>query len=221
MPSSPAICSTSAWKPCHLVGQLLVLGLHGFEFGRRNGFVGRIRITRPHVAQGHFTAEPVRPAAFSLAGRARQLHDVRRVVLGQFFQKRFNGRDVCKRVQPRGVQAQLGGRLRTAQQQRGEKRHGLARHAEHAAHVVLEARHAAAAAFHHEAQRFQSVDGGEDFRFSNVHHRRACGLLVAAGNQRVECERIGVGHRVLLLDQDAEHAALESGERPDGADGGT
>ena len=37
----------------------------------------------------------------------------------------------------------------------------------------------------------------------------AARLLIAAGDERVQRQRIGVRHRVLLLDQNAQHARLE------------
>lgn len=60
---------------------------------------------------------------------------------------------------------------------------------------------------------FDSVQWNTDM---HVHHRRASGLLIAAGRERVERQRIGIRHRVLLLDQYAEHARFE---RREGANG--
>jgi hypothetical protein len=124
-------------------------------------------------------------------------------------------------MQTRAVQPEFGRCLRAAQQQRGQQRRRLAGQPEHAIHVVLEARHAAATAFHHEAEPLQSVDGGQHLGFGRVHHRGAAGLLVAAQSQRIQRERIAVRHRVLLFDQHAEDAPFEQRQRADcGAGGG-
>jgi len=58
----------------------------------------------------------------------------------------------------------------------------------------------------------QLVDRGLHLGVGGVEQRFAAGLLVAPGNERVERQRIGVGDRVLLLDQDAEHAGFEQRE---------
>ena len=119
----------------------------------------------------------------------------------------------ANRCKPLAVQPQLGRRLRPAQHQHRQQRHRLRWHAEHAPHVVLELDDAAAAALEHQAQRLEAIGGGQHLGIGGLDHRRACGLLVAAGHQRIERQRIGVGNGVLLLDQHAEHAGLEGGQR--------
>src|SRR5205085_2534767 len=49
-------------------------------------------------------------------------------------------------------------------------------------------------------------------RLAGVEDRIAAGLLVAAGNQRVARQRIGVRDRALLFDEHAKHAGLQRGK---------
>ena len=46
-----------------------------------------------------------------------------------------------------------------------------------------------------------------------MHHRLAAGLLVAAGHQRIERERVAVGHGARLLHESAQHTRLGGRER--------
>ena len=57
------------------------------------------------------------------------------------------------------------------------------------------------------------VDGALHLGLRGLDHGVAAGLLVGAGDQRVQREGIAVGNGVLLLDQHAEHAGLQEGER--------
>jgi hypothetical protein len=61
----------------------------------------------------------------------------------------------------------------------------------------------------------QRLDAGFDFEFVQIVLWEAVALLVAAGLERVERERVRVGRlrRLLLLDEHAEHAALDRRER--------
>ncbi len=65
--------------------------------------------------------------------------------------------------------------------------------------VVLELHDAAAAAFEHQAQRLQPVHRGQHLGVGGVDDRIARGLLVAARDQRIQRQRVGVGHGVLLF----------------------
>jgi hypothetical protein len=77
------------------------------------------------------------PARLALAGCPRQLHHLDGRLAGQFVEEALHRRDVGKAVQAFAVQAQLGGGLRAPQHQHGQQRHRCARHAQHAAEVVL------------------------------------------------------------------------------------
>ena len=112
-------------------------------------------------------------------------------------------------MQPVGVDAKLARGLRAAQHEDGEYGHGLRRDLEDALHVVRVAHHAAAARLHDERERFQLVDGRLDFAFARLDDGLAARLLVAAGDERVQRERVRVGNRELLLDEHAQHARLQ------------
>ncbi|MNT24202.1 hypothetical protein D3C72_1596650 [compost metagenome] len=154
------------------------------------------------------------------AGGARQPHHEGRLALRQFIQESLHRRNIGKRVQARRVQAQFRRGLRPAQQQHRQQRDGLARHGERALHIVFEARHAAAAALEDQAQVLQPVDGIEDLGLAHVHDGRAGGLLVAAGGEGVERQRVGIGDGVLFFHQHAEHAAFHGGQGPRRGAGG-
>ncbi|MDT4875412.1 hypothetical protein FQZ97_1107770 [compost metagenome] len=62
-------------------------------------------------------------------------------------------------------------------------------------------------------QAAQGVQRLQHRGVGQVHHRLAAGLLVAAGHQRVECERVTVGHGACLLHEGAQHARLSGRER--------
>ncbi len=89
-------------------------------------------------------------------------------------------------MQALAVQAQFAGGLRAAQHQHGKQRRGLGRHTEHLFQPMLETDDAAAADFDRQAGVLEVVEGCQDFRFAQIEHRLAAGLLVAAGGQRVE-----------------------------------
>ena len=59
----------------------------------------------------------------------------------------------------------------------------------------------------HMAKLFQ---GRLDLVRLQVHLRIAVAFLIAARRKAVECQWIGIGCGLRLLDQDAEHAALDS-----------
>ena len=147
-------------------------------------------------------------------GARGQLHHPRRLLGRHLVQEAFHRRDVGKAVQPLAVQAQFGRCLRAAQHQQREQRHRGRRQAQHAAHVVLEAHHAAAAAFEDQAQLLQAVHRGQHLRIGGIDDRLARGLLVAAGHQRVQRQRISVRHRVLLFHQHRQHAGFQRRQRP-------
>jgi hypothetical protein len=60
------------------------------------------------------------------------------------------------------------------------------------------AHHASAAGLDHQGALAQFIQGLLDLALAGVHHRIAAGLLVAAGHQGIEAERIGVGNRVFF-----------------------
>src|SRR5439155_1226961 len=62
----------------------------------------------------------------------------------------------------------------------------------------------------------QAADARLDFGLRRLHDRQPAGLLIAAGDQGVESQGVGVGHGVLLFDQGAKDARFqerESGKR--------
>src|ERR1700687_1254364 len=120
------------------------------------------------------------PATFALTWSTRQFYHAWWFVGGELIQKRLDRRNVGKAMQARGIQPQLRSCLWAAQEQRREQRGCLVWYAEPAIHVVLEARHAAAAAFQHQTQVFQTIDGREYLGLGDIHHRGSCGFLVAA-----------------------------------------
>ena len=87
------------------------------------------------------------------------------------------------------------------------------RDAEHALRVVLVARDAAATDLDDERQPLQLVDGAEHVGIARRDHRVARRLLVAAGDEAVQRQRVGVRHRRLLLDEHGEHAGFDGGQR--------
>lgn len=192
----------------HLTGQALLFGFQRFQFARRNRFIRRCA-RRGDLVQTHLAAHQMHPAAFAFAGRARQLHSKRRRARGEFVEECLDGRVIREAMQTRGVQPQFGGGLRASEQQYREQRRRLARDAEHAIHVVLIARDAAAACLHDKAQPLQAVDGGLDFGLGHAHHRRAGRLLIAAGGQGVQRKRVRIRDGVLLFDQHAKNTGFE------------
>ena len=102
----------------------------------------------------------------------------------------------CSRSQ---FSAQLGRGLRAAQHQHREQRHRLRRAAP--ARAPCCARSATTRLplpSNTRLSAFSAVDRGQHLGLGGVDHRVARGLLVAAGDQRVQRQRVGVGHGVLL-----------------------
>jgi len=60
-----------------------------------------------------------------------------------------------------------------------------------------------------ELPSLEAVDGGQHLAFGDAHHRIAVRALVAGQDEGVQRQRIGVGHRPLLLDEHAEDAGLD------------
>ena len=159
--------------------------------------------------QRRLAAQQVGPASLTLARAARQLDGQRHRLAGQFFQETVHRRDVGEAVQPLAVQAQLGRGLRPAQHQHGQQRHGLAGHLQHRGAVVLELHDAAAAALEHQAQALQAVQSRQHLGVGGLDHRVDARSSGCSRHQRVQRQRVGVGHGGLLLDQHAQHAGLQ------------
>jgi len=158
---------------------------------------------------GRALGQELRPARLARSRRARQLGDERTgLPLGELVQERVDGRDVGEAVHPLGVDAKLAGRLRATQQQYGDQRHRLRRQREDALRVVRIAHHAAAARLDHERLVRKRVERLLHVAVGQGHDRVAARLLVAAGDERVQRQRIGVGYRALPFDQHTEHPAL-------------
>ena len=112
-------------------------------------------------------------------------------------------------MQAIAVDPDLAGRLRSAQHQRGEQGDRFGRNRQHARDVLRVAHHATAAGLDDERELPQVVDGGLHVRVACLDHRIAAGLLRAAGDERVQRQRVSVGHGLLLLDEDAENTGFE------------
>jgi hypothetical protein len=59
---------------------------------------------------------------------------------------------------------------------------------------------------------FERIQGVLNLALSDVHRRLAAALLIAAGDERIEGERVVVGRGELLLDQHREDARLQRRE---------
>jgi hypothetical protein len=155
----------------------------------------------------------MRPALLARPRGARELHRERSAVrVGprrKVVQDALERRDVGETVQPFRGDAQFARRLRAAQHQRGEQRDRSVVDVQHAPEVVRVAHHARAARFDHQRERPERVDRRLHFALRGLHHRVAVVLLVAAENERVEGQRIGVGNGALFLDQHAENPSFE------------
>ena len=64
----------------------------------------------------------------------------------------------------------------------------------------------------HEIVVTKVVDSGKDVGFPKVHHRFAVRLLIARGDESVQCKRIVFGRRELFLDEASENARLDIGK---------
>ncbi|MPN23436.1 hypothetical protein SDC9_170824 [bioreactor metagenome] len=80
---------------------------------------------------------------------------------------------------------------------------------------MLPARGARAADLVDQRAQAQVVQRLLDLRVGQLHHRIAAALLVAARRQRVERERIAVGHGARLLHQRGKHAGFFGRQRGD------
>ena len=168
--------------------------------------------------EGHLAAQQVRPARLARARRARQLHHARRLLGGQFVEEAFDRRDVGKAVQPLAVAA--AARPRSA---------GRAASAPPAAPPTPPAGCSTRAMLcskrttrlplpsNTRLRLFRPSTRRQHLGLAGVDHRLARRLLVAARHQRVQRQRVGVGHRVLLLHQHAEHARFQRGQCAHGA----
>ena len=106
--------------------------------------------------------------------------------------------------------------LRTAQEQFAEVGELLLADAEpFVGQVAIPRDPAAAEDLGRRAARPQAGDRPRHLLLVERHQRVAVAFLVAAGDQRVERERILVGRGLALLDEHAEHAPLVGVERPD------
>ena len=161
----------------------------------------------------------MRPARLARARRARQLDHQRRRPSRrprrQLVEEALDRRDVGEAVQPLAVR-------RAARPPSAAR----AASAPPAAPPTATARRARGPGCARSARRAMPLDSNtSDSAFSAstaactsaslaLEHRVARRLLVAAERQRVERQRIAVGHGVRLLDQHAEHARLEQRQRP-------
>jgi len=158
--------------------------------------------------------QQMRPPRLTRSCLPRKLHDEPSTGAGfQLVQEAFDRRDVAEAMQPLGVDSKLARGLRPPQHEEGEDRDSLRRNLEDALHVVGVAHHAAAARLHDERQRLQLVDGRLHFVFARLDDGIAARLLVAAGDERVERERIRVRDRELLFDEDAQDPRLQQRKR--------
>ena len=57
--------------------------------------------------------------------------------------------------------------------------------------------------------RARGFHGVLDFALAGVDQRTAAGLLIAAGGQRVQRQRVGIGHRAFLFDEDGKRSDFE------------
>jgi len=121
--------------------------------------------------------------------------------------------NIGEAMQPFGAGSQLAYRLRTAEHQRCQQRHGLRRHGKYALDIVRITHHSAPARFDDKRQRSQVIHACLYFALAGVEDRIAARLLVAARNQRIQRQRVRVGHRVLLLHQYTEHTRFEQRQR--------
>ena len=180
--------------------------------GSRSGFV---RARRREDLRRRRTGQQVRPARFARAGLARQLdHERAGRPRRELVQESLDRGDVGEAMQAIAVDPQLAHGLRPAQHQGGDQRHRLRGHRQHPLGVVRVAHDAAAARFDDERQCLQLIERRLHLGFARIEDGIAARLLVAARGEREQRERVGVGHRVLLLDQDAQDAGLE--QRKDG-----
>ena len=173
----------------------------------------RLVAARGRSLLGRRAAQQVRPAALARAGQACELHhQCAGRALGQLVEEALDRGDVGEVVHAVAGDAQLARGLRAAQHQHSEQDHRLRGNAQHAVDVVLVAPGAAAAGLGHQAVALEAVDRSLHLRLAELEHRVATGLLVAARHQRVERQRIAVGHGALLFGQHAEDAGFDKGQ---------
>ena len=169
---------------------------------------GARRPLRAAAARAHRTAGAPSASRACRAG-GELAHERPLGPRGELVQEGLDGGDVGEGVQALAVDAQLARGLRAAQHERRQQRHRLRRQAEDAAGVVRVAHHAPAARLDDEGERLEVVERGLHLGLGGLEDRVAAGLLVAARDERVERQRIGVGDGVLLFDEDAEDSGLE------------
>ena len=123
--------------------------------------------------------------------------------------------EIGDRVHPAGTAAQIPFALFAPQQELGQDREILLLDAtEPLIAVVAVAGDAAAAVdLGDDTGGTERFEGPPDLILVDGHQRVAVVLLIAAGDDRVEGERIGLRRRFPLLDQDTEDASLDSVER--------
>jgi hypothetical protein len=68
---------------------------------------------------------------------------------------------------------------------------------------MFETANPAAADLIDQPEAFQDIDGLHDVALAGFDDRVAAGFLVAAGHERIDRERIGVGHGALFFDEGA------------------
>ena len=123
--------------------------------------------------------------------------------------------EIGNRVHPAGTAAEIPLALLAPQKELGEDREILLLDATEPliAVVAIAGDAAAAVDLGHDTGGAERLEGPSDLILVDGHERVAVALLVAAGDDRVEGEGIGLRRRLPLLDEDAEHPPLDRVER--------
>ena len=188
--------------------------------GRRRGRDGnaaatgglvRIRVYVP-ARRGSQPAEQVLPARIALPGAALELAHVGHGPRRQLAELRLHLGGARERVQAARPCLQLAGRLGSAVHELGEEGELGLVGAQLLLAAVLVADGATTDLLHvdDEAAVHERAERAFDLVGLDRHLRIAVALLVAAGDQGVQRQRIGLGDGLLLLDEHAEDAELET-----------
>ena len=123
--------------------------------------------------------------------------------------------EIGNRVHPAGTAAEITLALLATEEQLGEDREIFLLDATEPliAIVAIAGDAAAAVDLGDDTGCAERFEGPADLILVDVHQRIAVALLVAAGDDRVEGEWIGLRRCLPLLDEDAEHASLDCVER--------